>query len=138
MSLYEIKSIAIACLLVLVAAYSTASEKSLDATCNFSKHVNFTLMTARSDVSPINQSMTIRRGKTTKETLGSDGAVRATNSKTWTHVRGTTWVGDYGELLTIQDSEQGWGNHDAVLQDATLPFWVGSFIGSCTGDFSGD
>lgn len=125
----------------LAATMSTpgnTTNRSLDATCNFSKHVNYTLGTARSDVSSVNQSMTISQGRTSKETLRSDGAVRATNSKTWTHVRGTIWVGDFGDLLTIQSSEGGWGNYAAVLQDATVPFWVGAFIGSCTGDFSED
>ena len=121
-----------------VSTTGNTTNRSLDATCNFSKHVNFTLGTSRSDVSSVNQSMTIIKGRTSRETLRSDGAVRATNSKTWTHVRGTIWVGDFGDLLTIQSSEGGWGNYDAVLQDATVPFWVGAFIGSCTGDFSED
>ena len=123
----------IATLLLSTVAYAEANV--LSASCSFKTFSMYRLITGTSERAVISQSMVIRDGETSAETLSADGSARATNSKTWRHVRGTIWVGDFGELLTVDGWQKGFGTYGAVLQDTVAGFWASTYIGECTGDF---
>ena len=123
---------------LLLSTVVRAEADALNASCNFKTYSMYRLTTGTSERAVISQSMVIRDGETSAETLSADGSARATNSKTWRHVHGTTWVGDFGELLTVDGWQKGFGTYGAVLQDAVAGFWASTYIGECTGDFGGE
>lgn len=130
------KSAVVAFLIVFAAPASAKTHEILNATCNFSSAWTYQFDDDTADrYSVINQSMSIKDGATTQDTLAADGLVRATNSKTWSYMRGTQWVGDDGDLLTIDGFGKGYGTHRAVLQEALAGFWASTWFGTCTGNF---
>ena len=129
----------ISLVLLAPAAFSASTQAlELNASCNFKKYIMYRLASGTTATSEINQSMVIRDGQTSRETSAADGTVRATNSKTWSHVRDTVWVGDFGELLTVDGWGKGFGTHEAVIQNTLPGFWAATRIGECTGDFGGE
>ena len=126
----------VALLITLAVPASAKTHEVLNATCNFSSARTYQFDDDSTDRhSFINQSMSITDGATTKDTLAADGLTRATNSKTWSHVSGTQWIGNFGELLTIDSFGKGYGTHNAVLQYAIAGFKASTWFGTCTGNF---
>ena len=125
-------------LITLLAISASTQALELNASCNFKTYTMYRLDSGVTDKGSVNQSMVIRDGQTSRETLAADGSTRATNSKTWSHVRGTVWVGDFGELLTVDGWGKGFGTHEAVIQNTLPGFWAATRIGECTGDFGGE
>jgi len=115
---------------------SAKTYEVLNATCHFSSAWTYQFDDDTvGTYSVINQSMSVKDGATTEDTLAADGLVRATNSKSWSYVRGTQWIGDFGELLTIDGFGKSYGTHRAVLQDSIAGFWASIWFGKCTGNF---
>jgi hypothetical protein len=125
-------------LLLLLPVSAAVQAIDLSASCNFTIVTTYRFASGTTDKGIINQSMVIRDNKTSAETSGADGSARATNSKVWSYVRDTTWLGDFGELLTINGWGKGFGTHSAVLQEVTPGYWASTYVGECTGDFGGD
>jgi hypothetical protein len=88
---------------------SSSSLAELNATCVFDAYSAVYSSSEREpERTSIAQTMTIENGKTSSETMGLDGKVRATNSSNWTNLESTReldslsyFIGDTGEFLTI-------------------------------------
>ena len=122
-------------LITAATSSNAATYETLNATCVFNRLVTYGLTDQSVRKDSVTQTMTISNGQTTEETLLADGSIRATNSKSWTFVSGLTWVGNFGEMLTIDGFGKGWGSHQAVLQSTVGSMWAYGAVGVCTGNF---
>lgn len=93
----------------LILFVPTICFAQLNATCVFDAYTSVYSEVEKEPVSTnIAQTMALKDGITTPETLSLDGKIRATNSKQWKLVEGNSpnsskshFIGNAGELLTI-------------------------------------
>ena len=91
-------------------AFSAYSQDTPTMSCLFTEFIGVSHTNPEdSQKTAVHQSMKIVLGKTDDETLNLDGSLRATNSTQWKNITlngwetwASTFIGDFGELLTIE------------------------------------
>jgi hypothetical protein len=99
---------AIISVFLLIPLFSYAQE---NINCHFYRfHQTNHVVPEMTGYAAIDQALEITSGKTSEATLGLDGKNRAVNSTTWVQLKpkgweldSTTYAGDFGELLTINN-----------------------------------
>ena len=124
----EVKRSLIAATILIACSWAWAEQ--LNTTCSFERAIEYRISDGELYADQLSQRgaipvMTIANRVTLEEASDADGQNLATLSVIWTpggdeeDICGA-WAGDFGELLTIQSTNESMGRYTATLQPSNI------------------